>query len=319
MSSKGKRPPPPPPQPLPVKRAGLVAMVGRSNVGKSTLMNALLGEALAVVSPIPQTTRHRVLGVVRHGDAQVGLLDTPGLHRPKTRLGQLMNAAARSAVEEADVVLFVTAPQKKGERYAVSPGDRVLLADVGKGKPTILVLNKIDTITPRAAMLPLIEELGKLREFAAIVPISARREDGLDRLLGEVGPRLPERDALWADDDLTDRPTRFFVAEFVRQEILHMARQELPHSITVTVDSYAEGPKMPRIGATIHVERDGQKPMILGKGGERLREIGTAARARVEDLLGHRVHLELFVRVTPGWSENPHLLRELGLDEQKTS
>lgn len=316
------RPPPsaPDPAPLPaVRRAGLVAMVGRSNVGKSTLMNALLGEALAVVSPTPQTTRHRVLGVVRHGDAQLGLLDTPGLHRPQNRLGQLMNAAARGAVEDADVVLFVTSLQQKGESYAVSPGDRTLLADLGAGKPTILVLNKVDKVKPRSAMLPLLQELSALRDFAAVVPLSAMRRDGLSLLLDEVAPRLPEREAVWPDDDLTDRPVRFFVAEFVRAEILHVAKQEVPYGVTVVVDSYVETAKMPRISATIHVDRDSHRPILLGRGGERLRDIGTAARARVEALLGHRIHLELFVRVTPDWADNPALLRDLGLDEENKS
>jgi len=302
--------------PPPVRRAGLVAMVGRSNVGKSTLMNALLGEALAVVSPTPQTTRHRVLGVVRHGDSQLGLLDTPGLHRPQNQLGKLMNAAARGAVEDADVVLFVTAPLREGAGYKLSSGDHKL-ADFGKDKPTILVLNKVDTVKPKEALLPLLQELSQLREFVSVVPISALKKDGLDRLLGEVAPRLPEREPLWPEDDLTDRPMRFFVAEFVREEILHIARQEVPYGVTVTVDSFVETTKMPRIHATIHVDRESHRPILLGKGAERLRDIGSAARARVEGLLGHRVHLELFIRVTPGWAENPELLREFGYDEGK--
>jgi GTPase len=319
MSRQGPRPPTPePPAPPPIKRAGLVAMVGRSNVGKSTLMNALLGEALAVVSSTPQTTRHRVLGVIRHDDAQIGLLDTPGLHRPQNRLGQLMNAAARGAVEDADVVLFVTAPSRE-DRSGVSPGDRTLLADIGLGKPTILVVNKVDVIKPKEALLPMMQELSALRDFAAVVPISALRKDGLEILLREIAPRLPEGPAAWPEEDLTDRPVRFFVGEFVREEILQIARQEVPYGVTVTVESYVETTKMPRIAATIHVERETHRPILLGKGGTRLRDIGTAARSRVEGLLGHRVHLELFVRVTPGWAENPQLLREFGYDEGKTS
>ena len=308
-----------PSDPPPIKRAGLVAMVGRSNVGKSTLMNALLGEALAIVSPTPQTTRHRILGVVRHEDAQIGLLDTPGLHRPQNRLGKLMNSAARGAVEEADVVLFVTAPVKEGGRLQVSPGDRTLLADIGQGKPTILVVNKIDLARPKQALLPLLSELSRLREFAAVVPISARSEDGLDLLLKEICPRLPEREALWPEEDLTDRPARFFVAEFVREEILHLTRQEVPYGVTVSVDSYVETGKLARIQATIHADRESHKPILIGKGGSMLREIGTAARERVEGLLGQKVHLELFVRVTEGWAENPERLREFGYDEGKNS
>lgn len=306
---------------LPVRRAGTVALVGRSNVGKSTLMNALLGEALAIVSPIPQTTRNRVLGVVRHEDTQIGLLDTPGLHKPVSRLGKLMNAAARSAVDDADVVLFVTCGTARGGSapLRVEAGDRTLLADIGKGKPTILVLNKVDLIKPRSRMLGFIEEISKLRDFAAVVPISARREDGLERLLSEVAPLLPSGPALWSEDDLTDKPVRFFVSEFVREEIIHIAREELPYVVAVTVDSFDESSRIPRVFATIHVEREGQKPIIIGQGGTRLRDIGIAARERAEALLGHRIHLELFVRVTPDWTENARLLSEFGYDEQDRS
>ncbi|MCS6900443.1 MAG: GTPase Era [Myxococcales bacterium] len=309
----------PSPKRTSVRRAGLVALVGRSNVGKSTLMNVLLGEALAIVAPTPQTTRHRILGVLQRGDAQIGLLDTPGLHRPQNRLGKLMNTVARSAVEEADVVLFVTAPLKEHGRFQVSPGDKTLLEDIGKGKPMILVVNKVDLVRPKQMLLPVLGELANLRAFAAVVPISARREDGLDRLLGEVTPLLPERGALWSEDDLTDRPVRFFVAEFVRGEILNLTREEVPYGVTVTVESFLEASRVTRIQATVHVDRENHKPILIGKGGSRLREIGTAARKRVEALLGQRVHLELFVRVTEGWAESPERLREFGYDEGKAS
>jgi GTP-binding protein Era len=165
----------------------------------------------------------------------------------------------------------------------------------------------------------LLAELAKLRDFAAVVPISARQEDGLDRLLDEVAPLLPEREALWPEDDLTDRPARFFVAEFVREEILNLTREEVPYGATVTVESFLETGKLARIQATIHVDRESHKPILIGKGGSRLREIGKAARERVEALLGQRVHLELFVRVTEGWAENPARLREFGYDEGKES
>lgn len=307
------------PEDPPIKRAGQVALVGRSNVGKSTLMNALLGEALTIVSSTPQTTRNRILGVVKYKDAQIGLLDTPGLHRPQNRLGKLMNSAARGAVEDADVVLFVTAPVKEGSRLGVSAGDRTLLADIGKGKPTILVVNKIDLARPKQALLPVLAELSTLREFDAVVPISARDEDGLELLLREVASRLPEQGPLWPEDDLTNLPARFFVAEFVREEILHLTHQEVPYGVTVSIDSYVETGTLARIQATIHADRESHKPILIGKGGSRLRDIGTAARARVEALLGQRVHLELFVRVTEGWAENPARLREFGYDEGKES
>ena len=312
---KGPSAPPLPP----VVRAGTVAMVGRSNVGKSTLMNALLGEALAIVSATPQTTRNRVLGVLRHGDAQIGLLDTPGLHKARNQLGKLMNTTAHAAIDEADVVLFVTAPPQKavtGE-LGVPSSERVMLKELALGKPVILVLNKIDLIKPRTRMLPMLEAYSKVRDFKAVVPVAGRRSDGLDRLSDEIARLLPEGKARWEDDELTDQPVRFFVGEFVREEILRIAREELPYAVAVTCDSFDESGKMPRIHATIHVERDGQKPMILGPGGSRLRDIGTAARERVEALLGTKVYLELFVRVTPGWTENRRLLEEFGVGEQR--
>ena len=298
---------------LPVRRAGTVALVGRSNVGKSTLLNVLLGEALAVTSPIAQTTRHRILGILRHGDAQIGLLDTPGLHRPKSQLGKRMNEEARTAAGDCDVVLFVADPdmKQKGD-LKPSLGDVTLLADIGAGKPTILVLNKIDLVKPRERLFSLIEAFSKLRDFVAVVPIAARKSDGLPRLLTEISAALPEQEALFDEDELTDRPMRFFLAEFVRGEILRVARDELPYAVAVTVEAFDESRKIPRVHATIHVDRDGQKPIVLGAGGSRLRDVGTAARARFERLYGRQIHLELFVRVTPGWADDPRLLDELG-------
>ena len=298
---------------LPVRRAGTVALVGRSNVGKSTLMNALLGEALAITSPIAQTTRHRILGILKHADAQIGLLDTPGMHAPKTQLGKRMNDEARTAASDADVVLFVTDPEhrSKGE-LAPHPGDVVLLRDLGARKPTVLVVNKIDKVKPRARLFPLLEAFGKLRDFAAVVPIAASKGDGLERLLGEVAKLLPEGEPLFDDDELTDRPMRFFLAEFVRGEILRVARAELPYAVAVIVEAFDETRKIPRVHATIHVDRDGQKPIVLGAGGSRLRDVGIASRARFERMYGRQIHLELFVRVTPGWADDPRLLDELG-------
>ena len=276
-------------------------------------MNALLGEALAITSPIAQTTRHRILGVLRHADAQIGLLDTPGLHKPKTQLGKRMNEEARTAAADADVVLFVTDPdERKGAELAPHPGDVVLLRDIGVGESTILVVNKIDRVKPRARLFPLLEGFAKLREFAAVVPIAAAKGDGLARLLGEVAKLLPEGEPLFDDDELTDRPMRFFLAEFIRGEILRVARAELPYAVAVTVEAFDESRKIPRVHATIHVDRDGQKPIVLGAGGARIRDVGTAARARFERLYGRQIHLELFVRVTPGWADDPRLLDELG-------
>jgi GTPase len=303
--------PPPPPAPA---RSGTVALAGRSNVGKSTLLNALLGEQLSVVAPTPQTTRDAILGIVYHRDAQVGVLDTPGLHKPRTRLGKRMNAEARAAVNDADLVVFVAEPHAgPGGELAVHEGDKALLADVGAGKPTLLAINKIDRVRPRSLLLPLLEAFSKVREFDAFVPISARRRDGLGRLLDEIAARLPERaEPLFPTDELSDRPLRFFAAEFVREQILRATRDELPYVVAVTVDSFTESAAGAKIAATIHVEREGQKGILVGKGGATLRDIGTAAREKIGRFLDRPAHLSLFVRVDPDWSNDPHALVTLG-------
>ena len=303
-----------PSDPSPIARAGTVALVGRPNVGKSTLMNALLGESLSIVSGTAQTTRHRILGVLRHEDAQIGLLDTPGLHAPKTRLGKAMNNTAEGAAGEADVTVFVTEPPKT-DPYRPNPDDLRWLASLGASK-LVLAINKVDKVRPREKLFPLLEAFGKLPQIGAIVPISAEKKSGLDRLLSEIAPRLPEGGALWDEDTLTDRPVKFWVAEYVRGAVLEIARQEVPHATAVSVERYDESGKMPRIHATIHVEREGQKVILVGKGGEGIKRIGMRARQRVEQLVGHRVHLELFVRETPGWVENPQMLIELGYEDK---
>ncbi len=313
MTSEPPAPAPAPPAPGAPARSGTVALVGRSNVGKSTLLNALLGEDLSVVAPTPQTTRDSILGIVYHRDAQIGVLDTPGLHKPRTRLGKRMNAEARSAVNDADVVVFVAEPfERESGDLAVHEGDRVLLADVGAGKPTLLALNKIDRVRPRSRMLPLLEAFAGVREFVAFVPISARRRDGLVRLLDEVAGLLPERPPLFPPDELSDRPLRFFAAEFVREQILRATRDELPYVVAVTVDSFSDSAAGAKIAATVHVERDGQKGILLGKGGEKLRDIGTAAREKIARFLDRPAHLSLFVRVDPGWSDDAKALVNLG-------
>jgi GTPase len=304
---------PAPPGPSALARSGTVALVGRSNVGKSTLLNALLGEDLSVVAPTPQTTRDAILGIVNHHDAQIGVLDTPGLHKPKTRLGKRMNAEARGAVGDADLVVFVVEPHAHRDgTLAVHEGDKVLLADVGAGKPTILAINKVDRVKPRSLLLPLLQAFGTLRDFAAYVPISARRRDGLGRLLDEIASRLPEQAPLFPPDEISDRPLRFFAAEFVREQILRATRDELPYVIAVTVDSFTESDAGAKIAATIHVEREGQKGILLGKGGERLRDIGIAARAKIARFLDRPAHLSLFVRVDADWSDDPKALVTLG-------
>ena len=290
-------------------RAGTVALVGRPNVGKSTLFNAALGQNLAIVSPVPQTTRHRILGVVYRPGAEIALLDTPGIHKPQSRLGRALNGTARAASRAADVLVYVAAP---GSACRVHAGDRTLLADIGAGQPTVLAVNQIDRVTPKARLLPLLAELSELRDFAAVVPISALTSDGLDRLLDETSKLLPLAPPHYDADTLTDRPLRFFAAELVRGSILAATREEIPHAAAVEIREFEELATLVRIAATIHVERDGQKAILIGRRGEKLKSIGIEARARIEELLEKKVHLSLWVQVTPDWTNSDSSLAELG-------
>ena len=286
-----------------VVRAGTVAIVGRSNVGKSTLLNAALELPLAAVSRRPQTTRTPLLGIVRHGGAEIGFLDTPGLHKADSKLGREMNRSARDSVRDADVVMFVVAlpPNVKGD---VRPhaGDLALIEQLPTDKPVVLVVNKIDVVRDKRRMLPLLATLSATREFAAVVPVSALAASGIHLVLDE--------------DTLTDRPMRHFAAEYVREAILRATAQEVPHSVAVTIDEYAEPAteeEVTRISATIHVERDGQKRILIGEKGAMLKRIGTEARERIEVLIGGRVYLALWVRVTAGWRERTEALADFGL------
>jgi GTP-binding protein Era len=309
-------------------RSGRVALIGRPNVGKSTLLNAALEQQLTIVSPTPQTTRDAILGVVRRGMAEIALMDTPGLHRARTELGRVMNATAREAARNADVVVFVIdvpkltkpGPEEDGKApraprpLTPHPGDLTLLADIGAGIPTILVVNKIDRIRDKAKLLPLLEALGKVREFAAVVPISAIRASGIDRLLDEIAAQCPEGEHRYEADDITDRPTRFFAAEYVREQILHATQAEVPHSVAVSIENFHEPPGAGtlHIDATIAVDRAGQKRILIGTGGEMLKRIGTQARLRIEELTGRKVNLKLWVKITPAWRESREQLGELG-------
>lgn len=298
-----------------IERSGTVAIIGRSNVGKSTLLNAALDLPLAIISRKPQTTRDRLLGVVRHGDAEVGLYDTPGFHRARTRLGREMNRAARAAAREADVVAFVVAlPDPPRTPLRAHPGDLALLSQL-EDVPVVLVVNKIDLLRDKRQLLPLMQELAQACEPAAVVPISALEADGIRLVLDEVVRFLPPGGPRFDEDAITDRPLRYFAAEYVREPILKAATQEVPHATAVTIERFADEPgrDLCRIEATIHVEREGQKRIIIGQHGAMLKRIGTSARLRIEELVQKRVHLELFVRVTPDWRARPDLLGDFGL------
>ncbi|MEZ4299877.1 MAG: GTPase Era [Polyangiaceae bacterium] len=312
------------PAPQGKPRSGAVAIVGRANVGKSTLLNAALGQPLAIVSPTPQTTRDTLLGVLHHGAAELRLLDTPGLHKPKTELGRVMNHHAREAARAADVVVFVVAvPQRgHGDHTPITPhpGDLTLLQSLKEGagegegqRPVILVLNKVDLVRDKGLLLPLIEAFSAVLSFSAIVPISARAEGEAGRVIDEVARLLPEGAWQFGADDLTDRPTRYFAAEYVREQILRATRLEVPHAAAVTVDGFSEPERgAVEIDITIHVERPGQKKILVGKGGATLKQIGMAARLRVEEMLGRRVILRTYVRVTEAWRASAQRLAEMG-------
>jgi len=295
---------PAPPEGAGKTRAGRIALVGRPNVGKSTLLNALLGEPIAITSPHPQTTRDVVRGVLTVGDTQFVFVDTPGVHTARTKLGEHMNAAAQEQAREADALVLVVEP-KLDERD-------LKLARELPHMATILAINKIDLVKDKTALLPLLEAFSKAHPFDAMVPVSARRADGTQGLLKELRERLPEQPFVFDADTLSDQPTRFFVAEFVREQVLALTKQEVPHGVAVVVERFDETPKVPHIEVAIHVAREAHKKILIGAQGQMLKAIGIKARARVEEMLGRQVHLKLWVRATPDWMNDAAKLRDMG-------
>jgi len=291
-----------------------VALLGRPNVGKSTLLNALLGEPIAIISSHPQTTRDVVRGVMTRGDTQYVFLDTPGVHSAKNRLGTWMNEAARGQAREADVVVLLVEPEWGPNMNAAD----LTLARELEGVPTVLVINKIDRLKDKTKLLPILAAFGEAHTFAATVPMSAKRSDGLERLLKELRELLPEQPYLYEPDTLSDQPVRFFVAEFVREQILQHTRQEVPHGVAVVVERFDESTDVPHIEIAIHVAREGHKGILVGAKGNMMKRIGTAARMRVEKMLGRKVHLKLWVRTTPDWMNDPAKLRDLGYGPEST-
>jgi GTP-binding protein Era len=332
-------------------RYGTIAIIGRSNVGKSTFLNSAIGMPLAIVSRLPQTTRDTLLGVVNSGDAQLAFVDTPGLHKPKNELGRRMNHEAIESLRNADAALFMTdalkleAPPdaeksdaaksaadkprarkkagkargkagkpRSGSRRGSSTelSDAELIAQLPTDLPTVLVINKIDRLRDKTRLLPVLEALGARHPFAAVVPISAKLGDGVDRVLAEIAQLLPEQESRFAADEVTDRPVAFFAREYIREQVLIMASREVPHAVAVTLDSIEESTQGMHVSATIHVEKVGQRAILVGHGGAMVREIGKAARARLAELTEQPVHLKLFVRVTERWRDVPRQLAELG-------
>jgi GTP-binding protein Era len=289
-------------------RSGFVAVVGRPNVGKSTLVNRLIGEKVAIVSDKPQTTRNRILAVLNRPDGQVVLFDTPGIHKPMHRMNERMVEAALSSLGQVDLALWVV---DVTEEYG--PGDRYVKEALARsGKPVLLALNKIDLI-PKPKLLPLIDQYRRLLDFVEVIPLSALGGDNVDVLGERLVAHLPEGERLYPEDFLTDQPERFFVAEMVREQILRHTREEIPYSTAVVVDSFKEGEPLVRIEASILVERPSQKGILIGRGGAMLKAIGSAARREIEAFLGTKVYLGLFVKVREGWREDQAVLDEMGL------
>jgi GTP-binding protein Era len=290
-------------------RAGFVTIVGRPNVGKSTLLNRLVGQKVAIVTEKPQTTRNRILAIANTPRAQLVFFDTPGIHKPKHEMNRRMVDVAIRSLKNVDLGLLlvdVTEPFGGGDEFVL---ERVREAKV----PMVLALNKVDRVR-KPEILPLIDDYRKRHEFQDIVPISARSGENVDALVSVLEEKLPEGEPLYPPDTLTDLPERFFVSEIVREKILETTRQEIPYSTAVVIDSWEEGEKLARIEASILVERESQKGIVVGKGGSMLKGIGTAARQDIEAFLGTRVFLGLHVRVRSEWRENERFLSELGIE-----
>lgn len=294
-------------------RSGFVCILGRPNAGKSTLLNALVGEKLAIISPKPQTTRNRIQGIVHvpkrngKGGGQIVLIDTPGVHRPDSSLGRKMMVEVREALEGCDLVLAIMDVTHK-----LDPRDQFALDLVKKSKAkAFLILNKIDLIQEKSKLLPIIDEYRKLYDFAEVIPISALKRNGLNDLLDTIISVLPAGPAYFPEDQITDQPARFMAAEIIREQVLVNTSEEIPYAATVIVDSFEEGQRLTRIAATIYCEREGQKGILVGKGGRMLKKIGTAARLQIERMLGARVFLELYVKVEPGWRDSRRFVEEL--------
>ena len=287
-------------------KSGFVSILGRPNAGKSTLLNALLGQKLAIVTSKPQTTRTSIQGVVTAADYQIVFKDTPGIHRSNTLLNKRMMDTVRASAE-ADVVLFlidVLEPLRSEDSEAI---DLIKKLEA----PAIAVLNKVDKLQDKAKLLALIEQIGTVHAFAEFIPVSAMKGTGVDTLLKEIVKRLPEGDAMYPEDYLTDQPERFLAAEILREKILHHTQQEVPHAVAVMVDTWVDTPKVLKIAATIYVEKAGQKAILIGAGGAGLKKIGTLARFEMEKTFDRKIFLQTFVKVKPNWRQDPEFLASI--------
>ncbi len=290
-------------------RSGYVALIGLPNVGKSTLLNQLLGYKVAIATPKPQTTRFQVRGVLTGEDFQIIFVDTPGIHDARGLFNRLMVEQALKAIEEVDAIVFIVDAANRQPQAE----EKIIEILRKANKPTVLALNKIDLIN-KGDLLPMIDFFSRVFPFKAIVPISALERDGLELLVKEIVETLPEGPMYYDPDTLTDQPERLLAAEIIREKIFMLTRQEIPYASAVVVEEFREDPErnLVHIQATVYVEKDSQKGIIIGKGGQMLKKIGTLAREELEFLLGKKVHLELWVKVLKGWRKEERLLRRLG-------
>jgi len=290
--------------------SGYATLVGRPNVGKSTLLNSLIGEKVSIVTPKPQTTRHRILGIDNGADRQIVFVDTPGMHRAQGRaINRAMNRAANGAVVDADVVVMVI----EALRWTEEDQD-VLARCLASGRPLIMAVNKVDLVKPKEKLLPFLAELGSRGEFGEIVPVSASRGDNVEALRSAVAVRLPEGPAFFPTDATSDRDDRFRISEVVREKLMLRLHEEIPYGLAVEVEQLEIFPTLVRAGAVIWVERPGQKGIVIGKSGAQLKACGQAARHELEESYGKKVHLELWVKVRKKWSDSDQALRDLGIN-----
>ncbi|WP_297213006.1 MULTISPECIES: GTPase Era [Thermodesulfovibrio] len=287
-------------------KCGYVALIGKPNVGKSTLLNTILGEKISIVSEKPQTTRNRIIGIKNLPESQIIFVDTPGIHKPKNKLGEFMVKQSYDAMEMVDLIVLMVEPEKPAE------AELVIINKLKKfKKPVVLVINKIDSVS-KQSLLPLIDQYKDLFNFKEIIPISALKKDGIDRLIESVNLYLPQSPKLYPDDMVTDQAERFMVAELIREKIMKNTQQEIPYAVAVDIERWEETEKLISIGANIYVEREGQKIIIIGKKGERLKKIATEARLDIERFLGIKVFLEVWVKVRKKWRQRDMLLKSLG-------
>ncbi len=291
-------------------QCGYVAIVGRPNVGKSTLLNALIGKKISITSPKPQTTRNQILGIKTIGSAQAVFIDTPGLHKAERRaMNRYMNKLASSVIVDADIVLFMV------EALRFNDDDDMILQKLNETKaPVILVINKVDKIKDKSQLLPFINDLKERYHFKDIVPMSARKMDNVVELETMIMKLLPENPHFYPDEQLTDKSEKFQAAELIREKLIQATEEELPYSTTVVVDSFENEEKIVKISAIIWVEREGQKPIVIGKDGEMLKKIGTLARKDIEKLVGKKVFLRLWVKVKDNWTDDERVLQNLGYE-----